>query len=150
MGTYIGELQTTHHLEAILQKQMLQSHHRRTREETISSERIVPADAVSGTTPPNQILSHQIIILVPVKISTSVRYTSPLCIRYPPTPYSLFFSSSCPPSPSHVYLVNSTPSLKGPIRRLQQRWAHYHRRQSRSVLIPAHSGMAQTAGSLRR
>lgn len=70
----------------------------------------------------NQTLSssnHQYSILARRDFSLCVRSTSsPLCLRYPPTPYSFFFSSSYPPSPSRVYLVNSIPSSKVTIRRL--------------------------------
>ena len=148
-GTYISENHL--HLYYILQKRMLQSHHhlkRRGESEEKPYENLRVPNGPRLTLSPQSKPNIVVIKLASNHVESARSTSSPLCLRYPPTPYSFFLSSSYPPSPSRVYLINSTLSSKVTIRRLQQRWAQYYQsRQSRSVLIPAHSGMAQMACS---
>ena len=138
---------------------MLQSHHHLKRrgesEEKLHSENLRvpngPMLTLSPQSKPNIVVIKPSSTYYLPQVESARSTSSPLCLRYPPTPYYFFLSSSYPPSPSRVCLVSSTPNTKVTIRRLQQRWAQYYQsRQSQSVLIPAHSGMAQTAFSLRR
>ena len=99
---------------------MLQSHHHPKRrgesEEKLHSENLRvpngPMLTLSPQSKPNIVVIKPSSTYYLPQVESAKSTSSPLCLRYPPTPYSFFLSSSYPPSPSRVYLVNSTPNTK--------------------------------------